>query len=158
MIGVNTAIESSTDSNSGVGYSIPSAIVKKVADTIIQSGKVEHTYLGISYLSMSLDLATAMNLPAETRGVLVERVSSTGPAGKAGLKASSTDVTIDGVQTSVGGDVITKIDGNDIRVSDDLLSYLLIHTTVGQKVTLEIIRDGKPMTVDVTLEARPTSN
>lgn len=158
VIGVNTAILSSTESNSGVGYSIPSAIVKKVADSIIQSGKVEHTYLGISYLTMSLDLATAMNLPAETRGVLVERVVPTGPAGKAGLKGSSTDVIIDGVQTSVGGDVITKIDGNDIRVSDDLLSYLLIHTTVGQKVTLEIIRDGKTMTVDVVLEARPTSN
>lgn len=158
VVGVNTAIESSTDSNSGVGYSIPSAIVKKVAETIIKSGKVEHTYLGISYLSMSLDLATAMNLPAETRGVLVERVSESGPAGKAGLKGSSTDVTIDGIQTSVGGDVITKIDGNDIRVSDDLLSYLLIHTTVGQKVTLEIIRDGKTMNVDVTLQARPTSN
>lgn len=158
VIGVNTAIESSTDSNSGVGYSIPSAIVKKVAETIIQSGKVEHPYLGISYLSMSLDLANAMKLPAETRGVLVERVSQSGPAGKAGLKGSSTDITIDGIQTVIGGDIITKIDGNDIRVSDDLLSYLLIHTTVGQKVTLEIIRDGKTMNVDVTLEARPTNN
>lgn len=157
VLGVNTAIESSTDSNSGVGYSIPSAIVKKVADAIIQSGSVEHTYLGISYLSMSLDLANAMNLPAETRGVLVERVSQTGPAGKAGLKGSTINVTIDGVQTTVGGDVITKIDGNDIKVSDDLLSYLLVHTSVGQKVTLEIIRDGKTMTVDVTLEARPQS-
>lgn len=155
VVGVNTAIESSTDSNSGVGYSIPSTIVKKIADTIVQTGKVEHTYLGISYLSMSLDLAQAMNLPDETRGVLVESVSSGGPAGKAGLKGSTTQVSIDGIQTTVGGDVITKIDGNEIKVSDDLLSYLLIHTTVGQKVTLEIIRNGKTMNLDVTLEARP---
>jgi serine protease Do len=156
VIGVNTAIESSTNSSAGVGYAIPSAIVKQIATTLINSGSVEHTYLGISYLSMSSDLATAMDLPVETRGVLIEKVSSTSPAGKAGLKASSKEVTIDGVQVSVGGDVITKIDGNEIKVSDDLLSYLLAHTTVGQTVTLEVIRDGKTITVPVTLEARPT--
>jgi S1-C subfamily serine protease len=59
------------------------------------------------------------------------------------------------IQTTVGGDVITQINGQDIKVSDDLLSYLLINTTVGQKVTLTIIRDGKTMNLDVTLEARP---
>jgi S1-C subfamily serine protease len=87
--------------------------------------------------------------------VLVERVASGSPAGKAGLKASTQEVTIDGIQTTVGGDVITQINGQDIKVSDDLLSYLLINTTVGQKVTLTIIRDGKTMNLDVTLEARP---
>lgn len=158
VIGINTAIESSSNSNAGVGYAIPSSIVKQIATTLINSGKAEHAYLGISGRTMTSDFAKAMELPSDTRGVLIAEVGSNGPSDKAGLKGSTKNVTIDGIQTTVGGDIITKIDGTEVKVFDDLLSYLMAHTTVGQKVTLEIIRDGKTITVPLTLEARPANS
>ena len=158
VIGVNTAIESTSDSNAGIGYAIPSAIVKLVADEIIAGKTVQHTYLGISTLQMSSDIAKAMNLPADTRGILVEEVSDSGPAGKAGVKGSSTEVTIDGVTSTIGGDVIVSIDGQEVKTYNDLISYLLLHTEVGQKVQLGVLRDGAQKTIDVTLEARPTNS
>jgi len=158
VIGVNTAIESTSDSNAGIGYAIPSSIVKLIADKIIKGEEIKHTYLGISTLQMSSDIAKAMNLPANTHGILVEDVSSSGPAGKAGIKGSSTQVTIDGMTATVGGDVIVSIDGQEVRSYNDLISYLMLSTEVGQKVELGIIRDGQQKTVEVTLQARPVSS
>jgi 2-alkenal reductase len=157
VIGVNTAIESTSDSNAGIGYAIPSAIVKMAADELITSGKVEHTYLGLSTLEMTADIADAMNLPSNTRGILVNGVSSDGPAGKAGIKGSSSEVKIDGVSTPIGGDIITSIDGNPVKTYNQLISYLLLNTKVGQQVELGFIRDGKDSTVKVTLKARPAN-
>jgi serine protease Do len=158
VIGVNTAIESTSDSNAGIGYAIPSKIVKLVADTLIASGQVEHTYLGISTLQMTSDIAKAMNISTGTRGILVEDVSASGPAGKAGLKGSSDQVTIDGATTNIGGDVVVSIDGQPIKTYNDLISYLLLNTKAGQTVALGILRDGKETTINITLQARPASN
>jgi len=158
VVGVNTAIESTSDSSAGIGYSIPSSIVKMVAAEIISSGKVEHTYLGLSTLQMSSDIAKAMNLPTNTKGILVTEVSANSPSAKAGLKGSSTEVTIDGEKVNVGGDVVTSIDGIAVNNYNNLISYLFMHTKVGQEVTLGIIRDGKAMTLKATLEARPTTS
>ena len=105
---------------------------------------------------MSPDLATAMGLDASQRGALVEEVSANGPAEKAGLQASTKQVTINGQQTNVGGDLITAIDGQPIKSMNDLIAYLADSTSVGQKVTLTVLRDGKETSVEVTLAARPT--
>jgi 2-alkenal reductase len=158
VVGVNTAIESTSDSNAGIGYAIPSAVINMVAIGLISTGKVEHTYLGINPSEMTPDLASAMNLPANTRGILILAASTTGPAGKAGIKGSTKDVTIDGVSTKVGGDIITSIDGQPLKTYNELVSYLLLSTKTGQVVSLGIIRDGKDTTVKVTLEARPASS
>lgn len=158
VIGVNTAIESTSDSNAGIGYAIPSVLVKMIADKLISGEKIEHTYLGISTLQMSSEIATAMNLPANTHGILIEDVSASGPAGKAGIKGSATQVTMDGSSVNVGGDVIVSIDGKEVKTYNDLISYLMLHTEVGQKVTLGILRDGKQSTVEVTLQARPSNS
>jgi 2-alkenal reductase len=158
VIGVNTAIESTSDSSAGIGYAIPSAIVKLVTTDLISSGKVEHTYLGVSPNPMTADLATAMNLPTNTRGVLIVKVAENGPADKAGLQGGSKQVTIDGTQTTVGGDIINSIDGTPVKTYNDLVSYLLLKTKVGQQVTVGFLRDGKQMTAKVSLAARPASS
>jgi serine protease Do len=156
VIGINTAIESTSDSSAGIGYAIPSAIIKLVADSLIKDGQFAHTYLGIASSVMSSDVAKAMNLDANTRGILVTKVADGSPAGKAGLKGYTQETTIDGVTYYIGGDIITSIDGTPVKEYNDLISYLLFHSTVGQKSTLGIIRDGKAMNVDVTLIARPS--
>jgi serine protease Do len=103
------------------------------------------------------DLAKAMNLDAGQRGALVEEVLPNSPAEKAGLRASNKQITIDGQDTKVGGDVITAIDGQPVLEMNDLIAYLARSTKVDQKVTLTILRDGKQQTVDVTLTARPAT-
>jgi S1-C subfamily serine protease len=155
LIGVNSAIDSSSNSNSGVGFAIPATIVNQVVPELIKNGKYVHPYLGISGTSLTPDLAKAMNLTATQRGALVEDILPNGPADKAGLLGSSKSVTIDGQDVHVGGDLITAIDAAPVKSIEDVIAYLADHTTVGQKVTLTVLRDGKEQKLEVTLEARP---
>ena len=104
---------------------------------------------------MDIDLATAMNLDPNTHGVLISEVVAGGPGEAAGLKGSSKTVTIDGQQTQIGGDIIVGINDHPVLVFDDLLGYVILNGNIGQKVTLHIIRNGKPMDVSLTLQARP---
>ena len=156
VIGVTSDLESSSGSSSGVGFAIPAEIVSKVVPSLISSGNYDHPYLGVSGLDMTPDIASAMSLPTDTRGALVEQVTSGGPADKAGLKASATNVTINGIQGTVGGDIITAIDGHAINGMSDIISYLATNTTVGQTITLTILRNGQSQSVKVTLGSRPT--
>jgi 2-alkenal reductase len=156
VMGVTSAIESNSGSSSGVGFAIPAEIVSKVVPSLISSGSYAHPYLGISGTDMSPDIAQAMNLPSDTRGALIEQVSPGGPAANANLQGSNNTVTINGVQGTVGGDIITAIDGQTINNMSDIIAYLAIHTQVGQTVTASILRDGTPKNVEVTLGSRPT--
>ena len=157
LIGVTAAIESPVGTNAGVGFAIPASIVNRVVPSLIKDGKFEHTYLGISGISLTPDLATAMNLNANQRGALVGEVVPGGPADKAGLRGSAQQVTIDGQDVNVGGDVITSIDGTPVKTMDDVIVYLANHTEVGQKVKLTVLRDGKETSLEVTLDARPAN-
>jgi serine protease Do len=155
LIGVTAAIESSVQANSGIGFVIPSAIVQKVIPVLIQTGTYDHPRLGISGTSMTPDLAQAMNLDAQQKGALVIDVTPNGPADKAGIQGSAQTVTIQGQQTTVGGDVIIAIDGQPVKSFDDLASYLYTNTEVGQTVTLTVLRQGQQKQIDVTLASMP---
>jgi serine protease Do len=157
VLGVTSAIESPVRANAGIGFAIPSAIVKNVVPALIKDGKYVHSWLGISGTTLTPDLAKAMNLKADQRGALIGEVMPNSPAEKAGLQGSSQQVTIDGQTVSVGGDVITAIEDEQVLQMDDLIAYLAGNTKVDQKVTLTILRDGKEKTLDVTLAARPAS-
>ena len=155
LIGVNSAIETNSGSNSGVGFAIPATIVSKVVPDLIQNGKYEHPYLGVTIVSVTPDLAKAMNLTATQRGALVEAIQPGSPADQAGLRGSSKQVSINGQDAQVGGDIITAIDGSAVKSNEDVIAYLADQTSVGQKVTLNILRDGQAQSVQVTLQARP---
>lgn len=157
VIGVNTAIQSASGANSGVGYAVPVDIVKRIVPQLIEDGKVAYPWIGISGTTINADLSEAMDLDPGQKGVLVAEVVDDSPAEKAGLKGSSTTVKVDGYDVTVGGDVITAVDGRDVRVFDDLLGYLVMNTSVGDTIELQILRDGKEMTVELELEARPTN-
>jgi len=157
VTGVTYAIESTSGANAGIGFVIPSSVVQRVVPTLIDEGSYEHPYLGISGGSLVPSLAEAMELDADQRGVLVSEVVSDGPADKAGVVGSTRQVTIEGSQVSVGGDVIIAIDGQMIQGMDELISYLASNTRVGQQVSLTVLRDGQPVDLSVTLEARPST-
>lgn len=157
LMGVTSAIESPVNSNSGIGFVIPSNIVNKVVPSLIKNGSYQHPYLGITGTTMTPAIAQAMNLPASTKGVLVVQVSSGGPAANAGIQGSNNQTTINGQPVTVGGDVITAINGQQINRFEDLASYLFANTQVGQNVTLTILRNGQQQTVQVTLGALPSN-
>src|ERR671939_472716 len=128
VIGMNTAIFSSTGSYSGVGFAIPSNTIAKEVPVIIKNGSYTHPWLGISGGKITPDLIRAMGLPANYKGVLVDSVQPDSPAQKAGLKGltpqdDSTDNDNGGDDNSGGnnatpsqiGDIITAVDGHAVR-------------------------------------------
>jgi S1-C subfamily serine protease len=155
VTGVTTAIESPIRANAGIGFAIPVSIVKNVVPALIEEGHYEHSYLGISGLELTPDLAEAMHLKQGQRGALVAEVVPGSPADKAGLHGSDRLAEIYGREVNVGGDVIVAIDGQRVKDMDDLIAYLTTETIVGQEITLTVLRDGKEKRLEVTLEARP---
>jgi 2-alkenal reductase len=138
-------------------FAIPSAIVQKVVPALIKNGRYDHPYLGTSIMSLDPTMAGAMNLPSNQRGALVESVAAGGPADKAGLQASKKSITINGQEILVGGDVIIAYNGQAVKSSDDLITILARSGSVGEKVTLTVLRDGKQVQVEVILGVRPSS-
>jgi len=158
VIGVNTAIESSVSSSAGVGFCVPSNIVKKVVPSLIEKGYYEHTRIGISGWSITAGWVEVVGLEKGQRGVLVVEVTADSPAEEAGLRGCGSTVEIDGESYPSGGDIILSIDGETTNKFDELISYLARHTEVGQSVTLEILRNGRVMEVELTLDARPETS
>ena len=155
VIGVPTAIESPVRANAGIGFAVPSVIVQKVVPALIVDGGYEHPWLGISGTTLNSELAEAMDLEADQRGVLVIEVVPESPSNEAGLRASDQQIGIGGVETRIGGDVIVAIDDQPVEGFDDLVTYLVRNTSAGEAASLTILRDGREETVRVTLAARP---
>jgi S1-C subfamily serine protease len=152
VVGVPTAIESPVQANAGIGFAVPSAIVRKVVPVLISDGEFEHSWLGISGASLTSKLAASMELDSSQRGVVVVEVVDDSPASAAGLRGSQSDTDVS------GGDVVIAIDDQQMRDFDDLVAYLARSTSVGQTVTLTLLRKGQEETVDVTLAARPRAD
>jgi S1-C subfamily serine protease len=161
VIGVNRAIRtenftvSGDAANSGVGFAIPVNIVKRVVPLLIQEGSYRYPYLGISSLSSerwTLPILEQLDLPPNASGAYVTCVTPGGPAEKAGLIGAG---SCDSESLSSGGDLLVAIDGQAIIDFNDLLSYLVEHTAVGQEVTVRVLRDGKEVDLPVTIGPRP---
>ena len=154
VVGVNTAIQSETGTFTGIGFAIPSDTVKREIDDLIETGTYKHPWLGVSALDVDLAIADAMGLE-KPQGVLIVNVTEGSPADQAGLRGGDQNVTLDGQVITVGGDVITGIDGLPTRRMADLVVYMERNTSPGDSVVFEIIRDGEERSVEVTLGERP---
>ncbi len=158
VIGVNTQIISRSGVSSGVGFSVPVNTAKLVIPALIEDGQYEYPWLGITGVTLLPEVAEEMDLPKDTRGALVTQVNGDSPAARAGLRGSDTSFTYHGVELPVGGDVIVAINGTQVRDMDDLITYLVSKTRPGDKVTLEVLREGDDrQTLEVTLGKRPES-
>jgi len=154
VIGVNTAIESTTGEFSGVGFAIPINMVKRVANSIIATGKFEHPWVGMSGMDVTPAIANAMGL-TEPTGFLLTGVISGSPADRAGMKAGTRQETVEGVQVNLGGDVIIAVDGQAIKGLYDALTYIEGNRSPGDEVVFTIMRDGKTQDIHLTLGVRP---
>ncbi len=154
VIGVNTAISSNSRTFSGVGFAVSVATVKRVVPVLIRDGRYSHPWIGVSGVDVTPDIRDEMGLNS-TRGFLVTSVVDGSPADSAGLQGGDRNVTVSGQRLEVGGDVIIKIDDTPVRQLDDVLNHLATQTSVGDRVTLTVIRDGTRLEVELVLDERP---
>ncbi|MDA8241819.1 MAG: DegQ family serine endoprotease [Nitrospiraceae bacterium] len=138
LIGINTAIFSTSGGYQGIGFAIPSNMVRTIMESLVKEGKVIRGWLGISIQRITPDLAKQFNLKDEN-GVLVSDVTENGPAEKAGLKR---------------GDVILEYDG---KKTDEpgLFRNMVANTVPGEEHSLKVLRDGKVVTLKVTIGELP---
>jgi serine protease Do len=132
VIGINTAIYSSTGSNAGIGFAIPIDIAKQVMQQLKEHGKVVRGWLGVEIQEVTPDLAQSFNLPTP-EGALVANVEKEGPALKAGIQR---------------GDIIVKFNGLPVQ-DEHQLPELVAQTPIGDTVPVEVIRNGKHVTIPV---------
>lgn len=159
VIGVNRAIRSTnfTDSgqaiNSGIGFAVSSNIIKRVTPVLIEAGKYDYPYLGISSIDdLSLEEIEALGLKTYT-GAYVTSLAEGGPAEKAGIKAGDQPTSIQNLLA--GGDLIVAIDGHAVRRFDELLAYLITNKSPGDTVVLTVLRGDEKLEFTVTLDKRP---
>ncbi len=153
VIGINTAIYTTSGGYQGIGFAIPINRVKEIATQLITKGRVIRPWLGISGITITSQIACSLGLSIE-KGVLVVRVVKGGPADQAGIRGGNRDVIVDGVRFLAGGDVITAIDDKEID-SVKQLRKVIMGMKAGQRVSISIYRNGIPMEIKVVLAERP---
>ena len=154
VIGINTAIRSSTGEFTGVGFAVPSNTIKKIVPSLIEEGKYHHPWMGITGIDIDPDLAKIRELE-NAKGFLVVTVIDGHPADDAGLQGVSKTVEIDGKEYPIDGDIIVSVDGKEVRKINDLLVHLQREKSVGDEMILGVLRDGDLMHLTLTLAERP---
>jgi serine protease Do len=140
LVGINTAIFSQSGGNMGIGFAVPSNLSRSIMDQLVRTGKVVRGWLGVAIQDLTPELATQFGI-TETKGVLVSDVMEDSPAKKAGFERA---------------DVIVEYDGKSMD-SPTHLRNAVAQTPIGKKVSVKLIRDKKPKTLDVTIVEQPKS-
>jgi serine protease Do/serine protease DegQ len=137
LVGINSAILSRSGGNIGIGFAIPSNMVRSVMDQLIKYGEVKRGILGVNIVTLTPDIADNLGVK-DAQGALVSQVVEGSAAEKAGVKA---------------GDVITAVNGLPVKSAAELRNRIGL-LRVGESVNLELLRDGKPRKVAATVQAR----
>ncbi len=137
VIGINTAINSRTGSNAGVGFAIPSSMARQIMESIIKNGRVVRGFIGATLKDLTLEGAREMKLPPQfSTGVLIEAVLEGGPAAVGGLKAN---------------DVIVRVNGRSLRDANALRTLVAL-TSIGQSINVTVYRSGKELELKLRVE------
>ncbi len=136
LVGINSGIATNNRGNIGIGFAVPINLARHVMSSLIEHGTVVRGYLGVSSETLTPEIADSFGLPKDTRGVVVTDLSPPdGPAAKAGIRRE---------------DVITGVNGRAVTSRDDL-RLIISQIAPGTQVAVQLLRDGKPRAVDVTL-------
>jgi len=160
VIGINSQIETGGGSsgNVGIGFAVPIDTAKAILNNLKAGEAVERAYLGVTSLTIDGQL-DALDLEVD-HGALVQTVEAGSPAAQAGLKAGDLQAQLSGQGDNsavvLGGDIITKVDGKEIKTSDEL-SQLVSNHKPGDKIKLEVVRKKETKTITVTLGKRPSA-
>jgi S1-C subfamily serine protease len=158
VIGINSQIatggSSSSSGSVGIGFAVPIDTAKAIIPQLKKSGRVDRGYLGIQSATVDKTLKD-LNLPV-SHGALVQQVTPGGPANKAGIRAGDISAQLDNNPIQLGGDIIIKVAGTEIRTSNDLQAAVADRKP-GDKVKLTLVRGSTTKTVEVTLGERPNT-
>lgn len=138
LVGINTAIYSRSGGSQGIGFAIPSNIVRSLMDSKIEGGRVVHPWVGVQVQPVTREIADSVGIKA-LQGVIVRSIYPDSPAEKSGMKV---------------GDIITLINGASVSSPEDL-QYRLVLGKIGQSSKFEVLRGGKTESLDITLIAPP---
>jgi len=139
LVGINTAIFSTSGGYQGIGFAVPTSMAKAVMDSLINKGKVVRGWIGVAIQNLTPELAKQFNL-SEDKGVLIGDVVEDGPADKAGLQR---------------GDVIIEFDGKKIEDPNQLRNKVAV-TEPGQEIEVKIIREGKNLIKKIIVGELPS--
>ncbi|MDQ2095718.1 Do family serine endopeptidase [Rhodalgimonas zhirmunskyi] len=137
VVGMNTAIISPTGGSVGIGFAVPSYMIKSIVTDLTDDGKIDRGWLGVHIQPVSEDVVAALGLD-KARGTMIEKVENDTPAAKAGLRK---------------GDIVTAVNGEAVESPRDL-TRMIAGDAPGTKVSLTLLRAGKETVVDVTLGHR----
>lgn len=126
VVGINTAIISATRQSAGLGFAIPSALARRVVESIVETGRVERGYLGVNMADLTPDQRRTLGL-APDQGVLIERVVEDSPASRAGIEA---------------GDIVLAINGREVTGGMNRLRNLIALSPPGSEISIRVLRDG----------------
>lgn len=155
VIGINAQIESASGTAEGVGFAIPINVARRSLDQLLRTGKVRYAYIGIRTQDVTPGIARRFRLGA-ARGALVTRVDDATPAARAGLRGGSKTEVYNGLDVTLGGDLIVAIGKVPVTSTDDVSRIVSTQLLPGQTVTFTVLRGGtRRTTVDVTLGERP---
>ena len=139
VIGINNAIFSPTGGSVGIGFAIPAEIAQPIIERLKSGQAIERGYLGVRVQALGEDLADSLGIP-HNKGEFIQAVEPGQGAAKAGITA---------------GDVVLTVAGKDVSPQQSL-SYIVANTAPGARIPIELIRDGKRMTVNAIVGKRPT--
>jgi len=135
LVGINSVILSQSGGNIGIGFAIPSNMVRSIMEQLIESGEVNRGQLGVTTLSLSPEFRKSLGLADDAQGALVSQVSEGSAAARAGIEV---------------GDVITSVRGQNIKSNTELRNTIGM-LQVGESVAIGLLREGKPRTVTAVL-------
>lgn len=141
VIGINNSIFSPTGVSVGIGFSIPAEIASPIVERLRSGQAIERGYLGVQIQQVNEDLADSLGLP-RNRGEFIQTVQPGKAAATAGIQP---------------GDVVVKIDGKDVT-PEQTLSYIVANIAPGKRIPIELMRDGKRMTVNAVVGKRPSDD
>ena len=141
VIGINNAIYSPSGGSVGIGFAIPADVASPIVQKLIRGEAIVRGYIGVSIQPMNDDLAAALGIPAN-RGEFVQSVRPGEPAARGGLQS---------------GDVVMSVDGKPVT-RDQSLSYLVANIEPGRRINLDVLRNGRQVTVPVTVTKRPSED
>ena len=139
VIGINNAIFSPTGGSVGIGFAIPAEIAAPIVDKLKSGEAIDRGYLGVRIQPVTEDLADSLGIP-HNRGDFVQAVEPGAAGANAGIKP---------------GDVVVRVDGQDVT-REQTLSYIVANTAPGKRVPIDLIRDGRRMTLTATIGKRPS--
>ena len=153
VVGINQQIETRSNANAGVGFAVPISAIKRSVEQLRENGEAEYAYIGVSSQALYPQLAERLELDTDYGGLIAQVVDG-GPAEEAGLRGSDDEIRFQASSVRTGGDVILAVDGKKVTDPSDLSTFISQYTP-GDRVELQILRDGERQTLEVTLGTRP---